>query len=71
MIGGDRLLSIGDVFQIEVKGNITCDNVTYNTNVAEIDKKTFQITGFPFKLHYQPSCGDACHGWTEIYQQQN
>ena len=69
VVGGSKLLKNGEVFNINVQGNITCDNVTYNTNVKEIDKTTFQITGFPFKLHYQPSCGDACHGWTELYQE--
>jgi hypothetical protein len=69
VVGGNRLLKNNETFYLNVQGNITCDNVTYNTNVTEINKTTFQITGFPFKLHYQPSCGDNCHGWTELYQE--
>jgi hypothetical protein len=68
--GGNRLLQNGETFGISVNGNITCDFVTYNTNVSQLSQYQFQITGFPFKLHYQPNCGGDCHGWTEIYQQE-
>jgi hypothetical protein len=68
--GGNRLLQNGEVFDISVNGNITCNAVYYNTNINQLSQSQFQITGYPFKLHYQPSCGEACHGWTELYQQE-
>ena len=69
IVGGNKILRHSDIFHIIVQGNVTCDNVTYNQNVIEINKSIFQITGFPFKLHYQPICGHDCHGWTELYQE--
>lgn len=68
--GGNRPLQNGEVFDISVNGNITCNPVYYNTNVNQLSATQFQITGYPFKLHYQPSCGEECHGWTELYQQE-
>jgi hypothetical protein len=71
-----RVVSIGKLFRLGeeitpvVEGNVLdCDVAFYNDGLSNAGFGKFQVFGFPVKLHYQPSCGGDCHGWTELYQE--
>lgn len=72
LLGTPRLLKLNEEFEIAISGNVinSCGVNFYNTNAPKLTESKFKITGFPFKVHYQPGCQGDCHGWTEIYQQE-